>query len=134
MLDLTNVIAGPLASYQLALMGAEVIKVEVPGSRRSVAQDGRRPSRQGRRQMGTSYLAFNANKKSIALNLKTQRGKEVFRRLAKQSDVVLENFRPGAMERLGLSAASLRDAEPAADLLRGIRFRPDRTAGGTREL
>jgi crotonobetainyl-CoA:carnitine CoA-transferase CaiB-like acyl-CoA transferase len=66
----------------------------------------------GRRQMGTSYLAFNSNKKSIALNLKSERGKDVFRRLAKQSDVVLENFRPGAMERLGLSAASLRNLNP----------------------
>ena len=97
-LDLTNVIAGPLASYQLALMGAEVIKVEVPGigdlSRKMGADVAA-----GRRQMGTSYLAFNSNKKSITLNLKSERGKDVFRRLAKQSDVVLENFRPGAMER-----------------------------------
>ena len=110
-LDLTNVIAGPLASYQLALMGAEVIKVEVPGvgdlSRKMGAD-----REAGRRQMGTSYLAFNSNKKSIALNLKSERGKEVFRRLAKQSDVVLENFRPGAMDRLGLSAASLRELNP----------------------
>lgn len=110
-LDLTNVIAGPLASYQLALMGAEVIKVEVPGvgdlSRKMGADRDA-----GRRQMGTSYLAFNANKKSIALNLKSDAGKDVFRRLAKDADVVLENFRPGAMERLGLSAESLRALNP----------------------
>jgi CoA:oxalate CoA-transferase len=110
-LDLTNVIAGPLASYQLALMGAEVIKVEVPGSGDLSRKMGADPEA-GRRQMGTSFLAFNANKKSIALNLKSERGKDVFRRLAKQSDVVLENFRPGAMDRLGLSAASLRALNP----------------------
>src|SRR5450755_198758 len=93
-LDLTNVIAGPLASYQLALMGAEVIKIEVPGSGDLARKMGADPSH-GRRQMGTSFLAFNSNKKSLALNLKSERGKDVFRRLAKQSDVVLENFRPG---------------------------------------
>ena len=110
-LDLSNVIAGPLASYQLALMGAEVIKVEVPGvgdlSRKMGAD-----LAAGRAQMGTSYLAFNSNKKSIALNLKSERGKSVFRRLVSGADVVLENFRPGAMERLGLSAAALRALNP----------------------
>ena len=110
-LDLTNVIAGPLASYQLALMGAEVIKVEVPGvgdlSRKMGAD-----AAAGRKQMGTSYLAFNGNKKSMTLNLKSETGKAVFRRLAETADVVLENFRPGAMERLGLSAESLRALNP----------------------
>jgi CoA:oxalate CoA-transferase len=110
-LDLTNVIAGPLASYQLALMGAEVIKIEVPGvgdlSRKMGADVAA-----GKLGMGTSYLAFNANKKSVALNLKSQRGKEVFRRLALTADVVLENFRPGAMERLGFSAESLLKLNP----------------------
>ncbi|MDR3532053.1 MAG: CoA transferase [Rhodopila sp.] len=110
-LDLTNVIAGPLASYQLALMGADVIKIEVPGigdlSRKMGAD-----AAAGKRGMGTSYLAFNANKKSIALNLKDARGKDVFRRLAGTADVVLENFRPGAMERLGLSADSLLSLNP----------------------
>src|SRR4051812_45104393 len=110
-LDLTNVIAGPLASYQLALMGAEVIKIEVP----KVGDLSRKMGADlaaGKRQMGTSYLAFNSNKKSIVLNLKSERGKDVFRRLVKQSDVVLENFRPGAMERLGLSAEALRALNP----------------------
>lgn len=110
-LDLSNVIAGPLASYQLALMGAEVIKVEVPGigdlSRKMGAD-----LAAGRKQMGTSFLAFNANKKSLSLNLKSERGKDVFRRLVRDADVVLENFRPGAMERLGLSAETLRALNP----------------------
>ncbi len=106
-LDLTNVIAGPLASYQLALLGAEVIKVEVPGigdlSRKMGAD-----AELGQRQMGASYLAMNAGKKSITLNLKNPRGKDIFRRLVADADVVLENFRPGTMERLGLGADTLR--------------------------
>jgi len=110
-LDLTNVIAGPLASYQLALMGADVIKVEVPGIGDLSRKMGADPAA-GRRQMGTSYLAFNANKKSIALNLKNERGKDVFRRLVGDADVVLENFRPGAMARLGLSAETLCALNP----------------------
>lgn len=110
-LDLTNVIAGPLASYQLALMGAEVIKIEVPGTGDLSRKMGADPEA-GKRQMGISYLAFNANKKSVALNLKDARGKNVFRTLAATSDVVLENFRPGAMERLGLSAESLLKQNP----------------------
>lgn len=110
-LDLSNVIAGPLASYQLALMGAEVIKIEVPGSgdlSRKMGAD----LAAGRKGMGTSYLAFNANKKSLTLNLKSPAGKEVFRRLAATADVVLENFRPGAMARLDLSAESLLALNP----------------------
>jgi CoA:oxalate CoA-transferase len=110
-LDLSNVIAGPLASYQLALMGAEVIKIEVPGSG-DLARKMGADLAAGKQGMGTSYLAFNANKKSVALNLKSQAGKDVFRRLAANADVVLENFRPGAMERLGLSAESLLKRNP----------------------
>lgn len=106
-LDLTNVIAGPLASYLLALMGAEVIKVEVPGVGDLSRKMGADPS-MGRQQMGASYLAFNAGKQSITLNLKSARGKQIFRKLCMDADVVLENFRPGAMQRLGLGAEALR--------------------------
>ena len=110
-LDLSNVIAGPLASYQLALMGAEVIKVEMPGIGDLSRKMGADPDA-GRQQMGTSFLAFNANKKSLSLNLKSDKGKEIFRRLVLDADVVLENFRPGAMARLGLSAEALRTLNP----------------------
>ncbi len=110
-LDLSNVIAGPLASYQLALMGADVVKVEVPGigdlSRKMGAD-----LAAGKKQMGTSFLAFNSNKKSLSLNLKSDKGKDIFRKLVLNTDVVLENFRPGAMARLGLSAESLRNLNP----------------------
>jgi crotonobetainyl-CoA:carnitine CoA-transferase CaiB-like acyl-CoA transferase len=110
-LDLTNVIAGPLASYQLALLGAEVIKIEVPGVGDLARKMGADPAL-GKRQMGASYLAMNAGKKSISLNLKAERGKEIFRHLVGTADVVLENFRPGAMARLGLSAEALRGLNP----------------------
>src|ERR1700744_1900405 len=110
-LDLTNVIAGPLASYLLGLMGAEVIKVEVPGVGDLSRKMGADPA-MGRQQMGASYLAFNAGKKSITLNLKSERGKQLFRTLCLDADVVLENFRPGAMQRLGLGADALRALNP----------------------
>ena len=110
-LDLTNVIAGPLASYQLALMGAEVIKVEVPGTGDLARKMGADPE-MGRAQMGASFLAFNGGKKSMTLNLKSARGKELFRRLVAGADVVLENFRPGTMARLDLSPQSLRALNP----------------------
>jgi len=110
-LDLTNVIAGPLASYLLALMGAEVIKVEVPGVGDLSRKMGADPA-MGRQQMGASYLAFNAGKQSMTLNLKSERGKQLFRKLCIGADVVLENFRPGAMQRLGLGAEALRALNP----------------------
>jgi len=106
-LDLTNVIAGPLASYQLALLGAEVIKIEVPGVG-DLARKMGADAALGKRQMGASYLAMNSGKKSITLNLKSAHGKEIFGQLAETADVVLENFRPGAMARLGLAAETLR--------------------------
>ncbi len=132
-LDLTNVIAGPLASYLLALMGAEVIKVEVPGIGDLSRKMGADPA-MGRQQMGASYLAFNAGKKSITLNLKSARGKDLFRKLCLDADVVLENFRPGAMQRLGLGAEDVACVEPRADLLRRLRVRSDRTFGATCQL
>ena len=132
-LDLTNVIAGPLASYQLALLGAEVIKIEVPGVGDLARKMGADPAL-GKRQMGASYLAMNAGKKSITLNLKSARGKEIFGRLVETADVVLENFRPGAMARLGLARGDAAGAQQAADLLRDLRLRPDRTVGGTGKL
>ncbi len=76
--------------------------------------------------MGTSFLAQNANKKSVTLNLKTPEGKEVFKKLVAKADVVVENFRPDVMTRLGLGYPVLADDQPAARLLRHLRLRPDR--------
>ncbi|MBT8073014.1 MAG: CoA transferase, partial [Xanthomonadales bacterium] len=110
-LDLTNVLAGPFATLHLALMGAEVIKVERPGSG-DLARKLGTMTELNEQLMGTSFLAQNANKKSITLNTKTPEGKEIFRKLVKDADVLVENFRPGVMERLGLSYAVLKDINP----------------------
>ncbi|WP_017776272.1 CaiB/BaiF CoA transferase family protein [Paraburkholderia kururiensis] len=110
-LDLTNVLAGPFAGYQLALLGADVIKIETPDTGDLARQLGA-DAGLNRRGMGTSFLAQNAGKRSLSLNLKSEDGKTVFRRLAASADVLLENFRPGVMDRLGLSYDALRDVRP----------------------
>jgi formyl-CoA transferase len=110
-IDLTNVIAGPLASYQLVMLGAEVIKIEVPGIGDLGRKFGADPAL-GKKRMGASFFASNSGKKSITLNLKHERGKEVFRRLVKDADVVVENFRPGTMTKLGLDYAALKGVNP----------------------
>jgi crotonobetainyl-CoA:carnitine CoA-transferase CaiB-like acyl-CoA transferase len=109
-LDLTNVLAGPLGAYQLALLGAEVIKVESPAGDLA-RQLGADPAL-NKALMGASFLAQNAGKRSVTINLKSAAGKDVFRRLVGSADVVIENFRPGVMERLGLGYDALREVRP----------------------
>jgi CoA:oxalate CoA-transferase len=111
-LDLTNVLAGPFCSYQLALLGAEVIKVEVPGTGDLARQLGADPALNAG-LMGVSFLAQNAGKKSVTLNLKSARGKSLFLDLVDRADVVLENFRPGVMDRLGVGYDALRARKPS---------------------
>ena len=110
-LDLTNVLSGPFATLHLALLGAEVIKIENPAEGDLARRLGNVPELNDG-LMGTSFLAQNANKKSVTLNLKEPEAREIFLRLARSSDVVVENFRPGVMDRLGLSYATLREANP----------------------
>jgi CoA:oxalate CoA-transferase len=110
-LDLTNVLAGPFCCYQLALLGAEVIKVEVPGVGDLARQLGADPALNAK-GMGASFLAQNAGKRSITLNLKHADGKEAFRRLVASAAVVVENFRPGVMARLGLGYDDLKAVRP----------------------
>ena len=110
-LDLTNVLAGPFATIHLALCGAEVIKIEPPGQGELARKLGCLPEL-NKKLMGTSFLAQNANKKSITLNLKHEKGKEIFRKLTETADIVVENFRPGVMERLGFSYQRLREINP----------------------
>jgi len=110
-LDLTNVLSGPFATLHLALLGAEVIKVEPPGNGELARKLGN-VSALNKDLMGTSFLAQNANKKSITLNLKHPEAREIFKKLARQSDVVVENFRPGVMARLGLSYQTLSQINP----------------------
>ena len=111
-LDLSNVLAGPFCAYQLALLGADVIKVEMPNSGDLARQLGADADLNAC-SMGASFLAQNGGKKSVTVNLKVAEGKAVLRRLVQSADVLIENFRPGVMPRLGLSYESLRESNPA---------------------
>jgi crotonobetainyl-CoA:carnitine CoA-transferase CaiB-like acyl-CoA transferase len=109
-LDFTQVLAGPYGSYQLALLGADVIKVE-----RREGEDMRRTplSREwADRGMAPSWLAINGNKRSLTLDLQKPAAIEVVNRLAEKADVVMENFRPGVMDRLGIGYDALRATNP----------------------
>jgi len=110
-LDLTNVLSGPFATLHLALLGAEVIKIENPKDGDLARKLGVRPDL-NERLMGTSFLAQNANKKSVTLNLKLPEGKAIFRRLVGTADIVVENFRPDVMPRLGLGYPELKAINP----------------------
>ncbi|MGA2297143.1 MAG: CoA transferase [FCB group bacterium] len=110
-LDLTNVLSGPFATLHLAWLGAEVIKIENP-------IDGDLARKLGcvndynKKLMGTSFLAQNANKKSVTLNLKEEKAKEIFKKLVVTADIIVENFRPGVMDRLGLGYKTLSEINP----------------------
>jgi crotonobetainyl-CoA:carnitine CoA-transferase CaiB-like acyl-CoA transferase len=109
-LDFTQVLAGPYASYQLALLGAEVIKIERRGG-----EDMRRTplSREwADRNMASAFIAVNGNKRSLTLDLQKPAAKEIIQRLAAQSDIVMENFRAGVMDRLGFGYETLSKINP----------------------
>ena len=110
-LDLTNVLAGPFCCHQLAHMGAEIIKVETVG-RGDLARHLGADKQLSDAQMGISFLAQNAGKKSLTLDLKSDKGKEIFFQLVRTADVVVENFRPGVMARLGLAYDELKQLRP----------------------
>ena len=111
-LDLTNVLAGPFCTYQLALQGADVLKVEMPVTGDLARQLGADPGL-NRRGTGSSFLAQNAGKRSITLNLKDERGREILGDLVGDADVLVENFRPGVLASLGFGWEELRDRNPA---------------------
>ena len=110
-LDLTNVLAGPFCCHQLAHLGADVIKVEAPGRGDLARELGADPELSAK-GMGVSFLAQNAGKRSVAIDLKHPDGKALLLRLVRGADVVVENFRPGVMDRLGLGPDVLREANP----------------------
>ncbi len=110
-LDLTNVLAGPFCCHQLAHLGAEVIKVEAVGRGDLARQLGADPDLNAA-NMGVSFLAQNAGKKSVTINLKSEAGNTLFRKLVATADVLVENFRPGVMTRLGVGFESLKDVNP----------------------
>jgi crotonobetainyl-CoA:carnitine CoA-transferase CaiB-like acyl-CoA transferase len=110
-IDITHVLAGPFAAYQLALLGADVIKVEHP-----VDYDQSRDSGGDRvlnkQQMGTGFLTQASNKRAITLNLKHEKGREILRKLVKDADVLVENWRSGAFPALGLGWKDLSPLNP----------------------
>ncbi len=106
-LDLGRFISAPFCGMLLADMGAEVIKIERVGS----GEDGRRlgPYKDG---ISVYVTAFNRNKKGITLNFRTEEGKEIFRKLIEKSDVIIENFRPGTMEKMGFDYETCKKINP----------------------
>lgn len=109
--DITHVLAGPFCTYQLALLGADVVKIEEPEAGDYMRGRG---SDEDLRSlgMGDHYLCQNANKRSLALDIKTSEGLDIARRLVAGSDVLVTNFRSGALEALGLDPKSLTEANP----------------------
>jgi crotonobetainyl-CoA:carnitine CoA-transferase CaiB-like acyl-CoA transferase len=110
-IDVTHVLAGPFAAYQLAVLGADVIKVDDPNDpdqSRSSGSD----KELNRRQMGTGFLTQGSNKRAITLDLKTERDREILKKLVATADVFVENYRPGAFAALGLGYEDLAKINP----------------------
>lgn len=106
-LDLTRVLAGPYCGMMLADMGADVIKIEVP--KKGDDSRGNAPIVNGE---SAYFMNLNRNKRGITLNLKSEEGKEILRKLVAKSDIILENYRPGVMEKLGLGYEDLKKINP----------------------
>src|SRR5215510_5724188 len=110
-IDATHVLAGPFATYQLALLGADVIKVEHPDDpdqSRGAGTD----KELNRRNMGTAFLTQASNKRSITLDLKHEKEREILKKLVSTADIFVENYRPGAFETLGLGYDALAAINP----------------------
>lgn len=107
-LDLSRALAGPYCTMMLGDMGAEIIKVEMP----RVGDEARHYGPPFQEGESSYFLSVNRNKRSMTLNLKSQKGKEILKELAKRSDVLVENFRPGTMDELGLGYEELSKLQP----------------------
>jgi crotonobetainyl-CoA:carnitine CoA-transferase CaiB-like acyl-CoA transferase len=110
-LDATHVLAGPYATYLLAVLGADVIRVESPTNFDFVRYRGSVPEL-NRLGLAPNFLIQNSNKRSISINLKAERGQSLFKDLIAQSDVLVENFRPGVLARWSLDAEHLQQVNP----------------------
>ena len=117
-LDLTQIYNGPYATFLMAQGGADVIKIEPPGGEHL-------RKRQGASGAAMPFAMLNANKRTMTLDLKSAEGHDVLLRLVAEADVLVENFAPGVMERLGLAEAVLRAGQPAARLRVQLRLRQD---------
>jgi crotonobetainyl-CoA:carnitine CoA-transferase CaiB-like acyl-CoA transferase len=109
-LDFTRYVAGPFGTYQMALLGAEIIKIEPPGG--DEMRQSQLSPEWSQKGLGPSFMGINANKRSLTLDLRKPQAVAVVERLAAMADVVWENFRPGIMERFGLGAAHLQAKNP----------------------
>jgi crotonobetainyl-CoA:carnitine CoA-transferase CaiB-like acyl-CoA transferase len=110
-IDVTHVLAGPFATYQLAVLGADVIKVEHPDEADQSRGSGTDKAL-NHRNMGTAFLTQASNKRSITLDLKTERDRKVLKQLVAMADIFVENYRPGAFEALGLGYQALSALNP----------------------
>jgi crotonobetainyl-CoA:carnitine CoA-transferase CaiB-like acyl-CoA transferase len=110
-IDITHVLAGPFAAYQLGLLGADVIKVEDPNDP-DQSRDSGTDNDLNHAGMGTGFLTQGSNKRAITLDLKTEQGRAILKRLVATADVLVENYRPGAFEALGLGYEDLRQINP----------------------
>jgi crotonobetainyl-CoA:carnitine CoA-transferase CaiB-like acyl-CoA transferase len=106
-IDLTSMLSGPWATMILADQGADVVKVEMPGS-----GDHTRSLANQRGNISANFLNINRNKRSITINLKTERGRELLEQLTKTADALVQNFRPGVADRLGIGEARMRTVAP----------------------
>jgi crotonobetainyl-CoA:carnitine CoA-transferase CaiB-like acyl-CoA transferase len=110
-IDVTHVLAGPFAAYQLAVLGADVIKVEHPDDPDQSRGSGT-DKELNRRNMGTAFLTQASNKRSITLDLKQEKDRDILKKLVATADVFIENYRPGAFEALGLGYDALAAINP----------------------
>jgi crotonobetainyl-CoA:carnitine CoA-transferase CaiB-like acyl-CoA transferase len=110
-IDVTHVLAGPFATYQLAVLGADVIKVEHPDDPDQSRANGTDKAL-NRAQLGTSFLAQASNKRAITLDLKIERDRDILKKLVATADVFVENYRPGALDALGLGYEALSAINP----------------------
>jgi crotonobetainyl-CoA:carnitine CoA-transferase CaiB-like acyl-CoA transferase len=126
--DLSRVVAGPQATMTLADLGARVIKVEQPGGGDETRGWG--PPFAGADQVSTYYLSINRNTESITLDLKSDEGKSTLGRLVRHADVLVENFRPGVLDRLGFPVERLHELNPGLIVLSITGFGHDGPEGG----
>ena len=124
-LDLTQAVAGPYCTKLFADYGAEVTKVEQPGRGDVARRLGPFPDDVPHPERSGMFLELNTGKRSLTLNLQTRSGRAILLRLAEQADLVVESFRPGVLERLGIGDPALREANPAASLVRISNFGQD---------